>query len=389
MQSPIHTSATIKLCISIIAFTVLTLSGCGGGGGGETTPNNTVQMGGARQGIPLNVNTASTFAGTPGGVGGAHDDSGAAAIFYYPQGLTSDGTNLYVADTYNHTIRKIVIATAAVTTLAGFAGTPGVSGSTNGTGNTARFWLPQALTTDGINLYVADTNNHTIRKVVIATGQVTTLAGLAGTSGESDSTDGTGATARFDSPAGITTDNTNLYVSDSLNHTIRKVVIATGETTTFAGLADTPGSSDDVRELATFNHPTSLTTDGSSLYVLDTGNHTIRKIAIGTGNVTLLAGMVGTQGALDGIGTSASFDTPEGITTDGANLFVVDNGSHIIRKVVIATRAVTTIMGVEGKIGSANGIGALATFNRPYGIASDGTRLYVADTYNHTIRKIQ
>ena len=235
MQSPIHTSATIKLCISIVAFTTLTLSGCGGGGGnsgGGTIPNNTVQMGGARQGTPLTLtNTVSTFAGTVSIEGGWHDDTGTAAIFKYPHALTTDGSNLYVADTNTHTIRKIVIASGVVTTLAGSAGNFGISDSTDGKGPTARFNSPQGLTTDGTYLYVADTGNHTIRQVVIETGAVTTLVG-ANTSGTYDSIDGTGATARFKYPEGITTDGANLYVSDSLNNTVRKVVIATGEVTT-------------------------------------------------------------------------------------------------------------------------------------------------------------
>ena len=140
-----------------------------------------------------------------------------------PHGVTTDGTNLYVADSGNHTIRKVVIATGVVTTL---AGTAGFSGSSDGTGTTARFNDPNGVTTDGTNLYVADSGNHTIRKVVIATGVVTTLAGTAGSSGSSDNT---GTSARFTIQMAITTDGTNLYVADSGNHTIRKVVIAIGD----------------------------------------------------------------------------------------------------------------------------------------------------------------
>ena len=137
MELQYKTSSTIKLCLSLIALVVLALSGCGGGSGGGGNPV-TLQMGGARQGIPLNLsNTVSTFAGTAGGVGGDVDGTGGEASFFRPQGLATDGINLYVADTYNHTIRKIVIATTSkVTTLAGKAGTPGVSDSTDSTGAT-------------------------------------------------------------------------------------------------------------------------------------------------------------------------------------------------------------------------------------------------------------
>ena len=156
---------------------------------------------------------------------------GAAARFLDPRGITNDGTNLYVTDSGNHTIRKIVISSGAVTTLAGTAGS---SGSADGTGAAARFYSPRGITNDGTNLYVTDTSNQTIRKIVISSGVVTTLAGTAGSFG---STDGTGAAARFLDPRGITNDGTNLYVTDTSNQTIRKIVISSGAVTTLAGTA--------------------------------------------------------------------------------------------------------------------------------------------------------
>ncbi|MEK6697641.1 MAG: Ig-like domain-containing protein, partial [Nitrospirota bacterium] len=182
---------------------------------GSTTLSVMLLLGGSVQGNTLNLaNTVSTFAGSAG-VNGHTDGTGTAARFYLPTGIATDGRNLYVTDTSNHTIRKVEIATGAVTTLAGLAP---FSGSTNGTGTTARFNSPYGITTDGTNLYVADTYNHIIRKVVIATGEVTTFAGMKGTSG---SVDGTGTAAAFYYPYGITTDGTNLYVADTYNHTIR------------------------------------------------------------------------------------------------------------------------------------------------------------------------
>ncbi len=117
--------------------------------------------------VTVTVRTVNVthLAGTLGGAGSL-DNTGAAARFSNPSGITGDGTNLYVADTYNHTIRKIVIATGEVTTL---AGTAGMSGSLDNTGAAARFYRPYGITSDGTNLYVADTENHTIRKIVIAT----------------------------------------------------------------------------------------------------------------------------------------------------------------------------------------------------------------------------
>src|SRR5439155_497450 len=142
-----------------------------------------------------------------------------------PAGVASDGVgNLYVSDYSNQTIRKVVIATGAVTTL---AGTPGQYGAADGTGAAARFSDPSAIASDGAgNLYVADVFNNTIRKIVIATRAVTTIAGTAGVAGAPD---GTGTAAPFNIPHGIASDGAgNLYVADLIDSTIRKIVIATG-----------------------------------------------------------------------------------------------------------------------------------------------------------------
>jgi hypothetical protein len=140
---------------------------------------------------------------------------------------TTDGTNLYVVDQDDHTIRKVVISTGEVTTI---AGGPGQQGYVDGTGSAARFHFCRGITTDGVNLYVVD--DQTIRKIVIATGAVTTIAGKAGKYGYLD---GTGSDTRFNDPSGVATDGTNLYASDSDNNTIRKVVIATSTVSTIAG----------------------------------------------------------------------------------------------------------------------------------------------------------
>jgi len=320
----------------------------------------------------------TTLAGTPGAAG-SDDGTGAAARFWFPCGVTTDGTNLFVVDQSNCTIRKIVIATRLVTTLAGM---PGVIGSDDGTGAEARFNCPDGITTDGSNLYVVDWADHTIRKVVIATGMVTTMAGAAGVAG---SDDGTGTEARFNSPGGITTDGANLYIADG-NCTIRKVVIATGVVTTLAGAAGVSGSDDGTGAEARFGGPMGITTDGANLYVTD--NHTIRKIVIATGVVTTIAGTAAVSGSDDGIGAEARFNAPMGITTDGASLYVADKLNRTIRKVVIPTGVVTTIAGMAGVIGSDDGIGAAARFSRPVRITTDGASLYVADARNNTIRVV-
>ena len=181
-----------------------------------------------------------------------------------------------MADEYNNEIRKVVIATGAVTTLAGST----LTGSADGTGSAARFDNPMGITTDGTNLYVADTYNNEIRKVVIATGVVTTLAG----STTYGSVNGTGSAASFHYPCGITTDGTNIYVADAYNNEIRKVVIATGVVTTLAG-STLSGSADGTGSVASFNYPMGITADGTNLYVSDTDNNEIRQVVIATGVV--------------------------------------------------------------------------------------------------------
>ena len=149
----------------------------------------------------------TTLAGT--GSSGSANGTGTLASFKGPMGITTDGTNLYVSDTYNHLIRKIVISTGVVTTLAG------------GSRGSADITYPHGITTDGTNLYVADTTNYLIRKIVISTGAVTTIAGT----GSAGSANGTGTSASFNLPYGITIDGTKLYVADFSNHLIRKIVL--------------------------------------------------------------------------------------------------------------------------------------------------------------------
>jgi len=226
------------------------------------------QMGGSYQGVELSLSTAvTTVAGT--GSSGSANGTGTSASFNYPRGITTDGTNLYVADNSNHLIRKIVISTGVVTTVAG----TGSSGSANGTGTSASFNAPEGITTDETILYVADTSNNLIRQIVISTGVVTTVAGT----GSTGSANGTGTSASFNIPQGITTDGTNLYVTENNNHSIRQIVISTGVVTTVAGTGSS-GSANGTGTSASFNNPHGITTDGTNLYVAEMSNHLIRKI---------------------------------------------------------------------------------------------------------------
>jgi len=273
---------------------------------------------------------------------GSADGVGAAAGFNRPYGIASDGAgNVYVADGNNYTIRKIVVATGTVST---FAGAAGVAGTVDGTGTAARFAVPGALAFDAGNLYVADDNR--IRKIVLATGEVTALVGVPGPGG---SRDGTGTSAYFYGPAGIAADGAgNLYVSDSTNYTIRKVVIATRVVTTLAGSSGTWGSTDATGTNALFDGPYGIAFDAGNLYVADLGNHTIRKIVIATRVVTTPGWM--------GVGASAPYGGPQNVVADGAgNLYVNDFSSNVftsaIRKVALDTGSVSTVIGSFDRVG--------------------------------------
>jgi sugar lactone lactonase YvrE len=323
---------------------------------GFTTTSSSTQMGGSIQGTELDLSTAvTTLAGSTSGT------------FNSPRAITTDGTNLYVADSNNNRIRKIVISTGAVTTLASIAGNP------------------QGITTDGTNLYVTTYLGDIIKKIVISTEVVTTLAGSTG--GYLDHN--TGTSAKFGGPIGITTDGTNLYVAEYGNHKIRKIVISTGVVTTLAGSSSSGSTDHNTGTLASFYKPYGITTDGTNLYVADSHNHRIRKIVIDNGTVTTLAGTGSVCSSnCDGTGILASFKYPRGITTDGTNLYVSNTNNHRIRKIVIDNGTVTTLAG--STVGYAdNATGTLASFDDPRGITTDGTNLYVADSNNNRIRKIE
>lgn len=253
-------------------------------------------------------------------------------------------------------------------------------------GTPGSFNNPYAVAIDAQkNLYVTDTLNHTIRKVS-PSGAVTTLAGSVGSPGNAN---GTGAAARFNFPVGIAVDGSgNVYVADSRNFTIRKITPA-GEVTTYAGAAFQPGSTDGAAASARFLLPYGVATDGGgNVYVADGGNHTIRKIAP-DGTVTTLAGSPGVLGFANGSGSAARFSTPWGLTVDASNnIYVADSGNNAIRRITSAG-AVTTVAGSPSTPGTQDGPVASARFDQPRGVTVDGAgNIYVADSGKSVLRHI-
>jgi hypothetical protein len=298
-----------------------------------------------------------------------------------PHGFVDLFGNIFVPESINNIIRKITPA-GIVSILAGQSG---VSGSQDGAAFAASFNNPLDTTVDSAgNVYVADEENNVIRKITPA-GVVSTLAGQASVNGGSQ--DGTGAAASFGGPTGLAVDTTgNVYVADFFNYTIRKITPA-GVVTTLAGQPGVYGSQDGAGTSARFFRPESVAVDLiGNVYVADSGNATIRKIT-SAGVVTTLAGQAGVFGSLDGIGSAARFSGARGIGVDSSgNVYVADSFNYTIRKIT-PTGVVSTLAGQAGVFGSQDGTGAAARFHEPVRIAVDSSgNVYVVDF--NSIRKI-
>jgi sugar lactone lactonase YvrE len=322
-----------------------------------------------------------TLAGLLGRTGSA-DGTGTAARFNYPTGITVDPAGVaWIADNRNCTIRKVTTDLSVTT----FAGSPGAPGSTDGAGSAARFFFPTALSVSSTGLWVADTNGSTLRRISLA-GEVKTVAGQPGVAGNQD---GTASEARFWYPAGVVADpgEAAIWVADTWNHTIRRV-LSDGQTVTFAGSPGGSGRADGVGAAARFDNPHGVCWDTVGIWVTDSFSNTVRRVSA-TGTVTTVAGQPGTRGFSDGTGSAAVFATPLGIASVAAGEVVVaDSENHVIRRVK-ADGTVTTVAGRPGIRGSADGAAVEATFNYPSGVAvgSDGS-IWVADSSNHAIRRV-
>ena len=332
----------------------------------------------------------STVAGD--GMRGYGGDGGAAtaAQLFAPRGVALDGAgNLYIADTFNQRIRK-VDAAGVISTVAG-DGTRGYGGD-GGPAVDAQLNTPYGLALDGAgNLYIADLFNHRIRKVDTA-GMISTVAG-DGTRGSGG--DGDPATsAQLNFPRGVAPDGAgNLYIADDLNHRIRKVdaagVISTVAGSGMGGFGGGGfGGDGDPAVAAQLNTPSGVALDGSgNLYIADTNNHRIRKVDP-AGVISTVAGD-GTRGSGGdgGPAVAAQLSWPRGVAADGAgNLYIADAGNDRIRK-VDASGAISTVAG-GGPVGD-DGAAVAAQLYFPSGVAPDGAgNLYIADANNNRIRKV-
>lgn len=328
------------------------------------------------QSFDIRDTLVSTMAGS--GTSGFANGAGTVASFNAPNGVAVDSSgNVYVADLGNQAIRKVT-SSGVVSTLAG----TGAQGFANGPGTSASFSNPTGTAVDSAgNVYVADAGNHAIRKIS-SSGVVSTLAGT----GISGFVNDSGTAASFNNPNGVAVDGMGtVYVADTDNHVIRKIT-SSGVVSTLAG-SGVAGFLNGAGSAAMLNAPRGVAVDSTgNVYVGDTQNNAVRKIT-SDGVVSTLAGS-STSGFVNGTGTAATFNAPRGVAVDIAgSVYVADLGNQAIRKIT-ASGLVSTHAGMINS-GFVNGDGAQARFNAPNAVAvnSAGT-VYVGDTQNNVIRKI-
>jgi NHL repeat len=290
-------------------------------------------------------------------------------------------------------------ARAQVYNFITLAGSAGVQGDWDGTNSGAAFQLPAGVAVDaGGNVYVADTSNQMIRKLR-PVGANWVSSTIAGASHQSGSTDNTNGLVRFNTPYGLAVDSqTNLFVADSNNHTIRKLTPegTNWVSSTIAGFPLASGSTDgtDTNSIR-FKNPYGVAVGANgNVYVADTGNNTIRMLTPSGADwiSSTIAGTAGTGNAdsTDGTNGAIRFNSPQGIAVDAAgNLYIGDYGNDTIRKLTHTNGnwVSSTIGGIAGTPGTTDGIGSAALFSSPWGVAVDSAgKVYVADRGNSTIR---
>lgn len=318
----------------------------------------------------------STYSGAAAGDAiGSLDE----ARFRSPEGLIMDSKgNLIVADRGNNRI-KMITPTGQVSVIAG----SGVAGAVDGAADVAQFRNPYKVGIDkDDNIYVADNGNHRIRKIAASTGVVTTIAGSS-----AGFLDGVGTAARFNGPIAIATDlNGNIYVADNNNHAVRKIA-PSGLVTTIGGNGVT-GYSDGVWPNVRFANPSGLAVDANGdVLVADRKNNRIRKITVNTGVVTTIAG-TGVRESIDGNGLKSGFSEPFGISIDAkGNYYIADLTSHMLRLMRPSGDVIT--IGGDGTAGFLDGGKTGSKYNQPTdAVADQNGIIFVADLSNARIRKI-
>jgi sugar lactone lactonase YvrE len=350
--------------------------------------------------IALYPGIISTLSGN--GTWGYEDSSNPAmAMFRNPQGIALDGSGAvaYVADSVNQRIRKVTLASGAVSTVAG-TGSAGFAGD-GGPATSASLNTPTGVAVDGAgNLYIADQGNNLIRRVEAATHIIHTVAGGGTVASGSDKLgDGGPATsAILYGPQSVALDPAgNLYIADAFHNLVRMVNAASGTITVVAGggtSAGTDGFGDGgAATSAMLNNPCGLALDSAgNLYIADTDYNLVRRVDLTTGIITAVAGN-GNSGYTgdNGLASSATLSSPQGVVLDAANnIYVADFGNNAIRQISASTQKILTLAG-RGSTGyyGDGGNPAVAFLTNPTSLAvAENGNLYIADYGNNVIREV-
>jgi len=333
--------------------------------------------------VALATGAVATIAGAPyTGANQYVDGAGASARFSGIGGISRVDNTLFVADTFNHVLRAVDLTTFAVTTIAGVAGTAGL---TDGAGVGARFSSPQGLVAKGGALY-STSFDGVLRKIALPSFDVTTILGDAS---DARPVDGTGAAARlgtaFAQPMADPSQNI-LYYQDRSASSIRRIDLSALAVSTLAGSKDPEGTIDGPMTDARFVSPDGLAAnaDGSVVFVSDAVTHTIRRIDTVGKTVATYAGAVGIEGATDGPAKDARFVEPSALVWDTTKnrVYIADSGNHVVRAIDVATSTVSTVLGVAGSAGTVDGALADARIAGPIALSLDpGAQiLYVAES---------
>ena len=299
--------------------------------------------------------------------------------------------NIFIADTFNHRIRRVAPDTSVIATVAGDGFTQ-FSGD-NGFAHGASLSQPEGITRDSSgNLFIADTSNHRIRRVDGITGIITTAAG-SGVNGYAGDT-GAATEAQLSWPEAVVADAAgNLYIADTFNNRVRFLDTSTGIITTVAGNGDFSFSGDGgLATEAALADPSGLALDSDgNLYVADKTNHRVRFINTTTGIITTVAGDGATEfSGDDGPATEASLYNPKGVALDpSGNLLIADTWNNVIRQVT-PEGTITTIAGNgERDFDGDGGAATLAALADPAGVAVDESgNIFIADSFNDRIRRV-
>jgi len=318
-----------------------------------------------------------------------------------PNGVYVDASgNVFIADTGNCMIRKVDASTNRITRVAGAVsgGNPscGYSGD-GGQATLAQLNKPRAVYVDiDGNIYIADDDNHRIRKVDISTGIITTIAGngVGGYGGDG----GPATSASLSNPKGVWVDEVgNVLIADTENHRIRKIGVTPENITTVAGDGTASYSGDDgPATTASLKKPHAVCIHEASapayLVIADPSNHRIREVNLNTGIITTVAGTLWSGYNGDNIdATSARLYYPFGVHVDAShNTYIADTYNHRIRKVDGKTGIITTVAGTGSKGFSGDGGPAIsASLRYPFNVYLDSAgNIYIVDTFNYRIRKV-